>query len=394
MNTIELEQKYVVHAYNRPPIVLVDGQGAWLEDAEGRRYLDLVAGIAVSALGYGDAEIVETICQAGKKPLHYSNLYHNEPMARLAAKLVEITPFADRVHFQNSGTESTEAAMKFARKFARTHFGEGKTNIVAFSGAFHGRTMGALAATPREKYQKPYEPLMPGVRFAEFNDIESAAAAIDDSVCAVILEPIQGEGGIHPAEEAFLVALRELTHQHNALLIFDEVQCGVGRTGAFWAHQHTGVLPDILCSAKPLANGLPIGAVLVTERVAEVIHPGDHGTTFAGGPFVTSVANVVVDRISQPAFLQHVQETGAYFMQRLQALGNPHILEVRGRGLMLGVQLDMPAAPVVQAGYQHGLLLLNAGADVLRIVPPLIVSKDEIDIAMERLAATLASVQP
>ena len=392
MNPIELEQKYLVHAYNRPPFVLADGEGVWLEDTDGNRYLDLVAGIAVSALGYGDAEIAETICRAGKKPLHYSNLYHNEPMARLAAKLVEITPFADRVHFQNSGTESTEAAMKFARKFARTHFGEGKTDIVAFTGAFHGRTMGALAATPREKYQKPYEPLMPGVRFAEYNNIESAIETIDDSVCAVILEPIQGEGGIHPADNAFLAALRELTREHEALLIFDEVQCGVGRTGAFWAHEHYGVLPDILCSAKPLANGLPIGAVLVTERVAEVIHPGDHGTTFAGGPFVTSVANVVVDRISDPAFLQRVQETGAYFKERLEALENPHIVEVRGRGLMLGVQLDMPAGPVVQAGYGHGLLLLNAGADVLRLVPPLIISKDEIDIAIDRLAAVLAEV--
>jgi acetylornithine/N-succinyldiaminopimelate aminotransferase len=233
---------------------------------------------------------------------------------------------------------------------------------------------------------------MPGVRFAEYNDIESAREAIDDSVCAVILEPIQGEGGIHPVDNAFLVALRELTHQHNALLIFDEVQCGVGRTGDFWAHEPTGVLPDILCSAKPLANGLPIGAVLVTERVADVIHPGDHGTTFAGGPFVTAVSNVVVDRVSDPAFLQRVQETGAYLMERLRKLENPHIQEVRGRGLMLGVQLDMPAGPVVQAGYKHGLLLLNAGADVLRLVPPLIIGKDEVDIAIERLAAILAEV--
>ena len=392
MNPIELEQKYVVHAYNRPPFVLVDGEGVWLEDSDGNRYLDLVAGIAVSALGYGDAEIAETICEAGKKPLHYSNLYHNEPMSRLAAKLVEITAFAERVHFQNSGTESTEAAMKFARKFARTHFGEGKTTIVAFTGAFHGRTMGALAATPREKYQKPFAPLMPGVRFAEYNNIDSAIAAIDDTVCGVIIEPIQGEGGIHPAEGEFMAALREVTREHDALLIFDEVQCGVGRTGAFWAHEHYGVLPDILCSAKPLANGLPIGAVLVTERVAEVIHPGDHGTTFAGGPFVTSVANVVVDRISNPAFLQSVQEKGAYFKERLESLDNPHIVEVRGRGLMLGVQLDMPAGPVVQAGYKHGLLLLNAGADVLRLVPPLIISNDEIDIAIDRLAAVLAEV--
>ncbi len=390
MNAIELEKKYVVHAYNRPPIVLVDGQGVWLEDAEGNRYLDLVAGIAVSALGYGDPEIAETICEAGKKPLHYSNLYHNEPMARLAAKLVEITPFADRVHFQNSGTESTEAAIKFARKFARTHFGEGKSDIIAFTGAFHGRTMGALAMTPRDKYQKPYEPLMPGVRFARFNDLESAREVIDDSVCAIIVEPIQGEGGIHPAGVDFLVGLRELAWEHGALLIFDEVQCGVGRTGTFWAHEQMGALPDILCSAKPLANGLPIGAVLVTERVAEVIHPGDHGTTFAGGPFVTAVANVVVDRIREPAFLQHVQETGAYFKARLEALNHPHIQEVRGRGLMLGVQLDMPAGPVVQAGYKHGVLLLNAGADVLRLVPPLVISKEEVDIAVERLTAALA----
>ncbi len=390
MNAIELEKKYVVHAYNRPPIVLVDGQGVWLEDAEGNRYLDLVAGIAVSALGYGDPEIAETICEAGKKPLHYSNLYHNEPMARLAAKLVEITPFADRVHFQNSGTESTEAAIKFARKFARTHFGEGKSDIIAFTGAFHGRTMGALAMTPRDKYQKPYEPLMPGVRFARFNDLESAREVIDDGVCAIIVEPIQGEGGIHPAGVDFLVGLRELAWEHDALLIFDEVQCGVGRTGTFWAHEQMGALPDILCSAKPLANGLPIGAVLVTERVAEVIHPGDHGTTFAGGPFVTAVANVVVDRIREPAFLQHVQETGAYFKARLEALNHPHIQEVRGRGLMLGVQLDMPAGPVVQAGYKHGLLLLNAGADVLRLVPPLIISQEEVDIAVERLTAALA----
>ncbi len=390
MNAIELEQKYVVHAYNRPPIVLVDGQGVWLEDADGNRYLDLVAGIAVNALGYGDPEIASAICEAGKKPLHYSNLYHNEPMARLAQKLVEITPFADRVHFQNSGTESTEAAIKFARKFARTHFGEGKTDVVAFTGAFHGRTMGALAMTPREKYQKPYQPLMPGVRFARFNDIDSVREVIDDGVCAIIIEPIQGEGGIHPADVGFMAALRELAWEHNALLIFDEVQCGVGRTGTFWAHESLGVLPDILCTAKPLANGLPIGAVLVTERVAEVIHPGDHGTTFAGGPFVTSIANVVVNRISDPAFLQHVQETGAYFKARLEALNSPHIVEVRGRGLMLGVQLDTPAAPVVQAGYEHGLLLLNAGADVLRLVPPLIIRKDEVDIAVERLAAVLA----
>ena len=392
MNPIQLEQRYLVQAYSRPDFVLEDGEGVWLRDASGKRYLDLVAGIAVNALGYGDPEIEQTICSMAAKPLHYSNLYHSEPMARLAARLVDVTPFADRVHYQNSGTECNEAAFKFARKWAREHFGEGKSDIVAFTGAFHGRTMGALAATPRPKYQDPYRPLMPGVRFARFNDPDSAAEVIDDHVCAVIVEPIQGEGGVHPAEDAFMTALRELTHKHNALLIFDEVQCGVGRTGRFWAHEVHGVLPDMLCAAKPLAAGLPIGVVLVTERVAEVIHPGDHGTTFAGGPLVTAVADVVVRRISDPAFLARVEKTGAYFKERLEELNSPHIREVRGRGLMLGVQLDMPAAPVVRAGYDQGLLLLNAGPDVLRIIPPLIIAPAEVDEAIDRLAAALAQV--
>ncbi|NOZ49887.1 MAG: aspartate aminotransferase family protein [Chloroflexi bacterium] len=387
--TIQLEQQYLVHAYNRAPFVFTDGEGVWLQDDAGNRYLDLVAGIAVNALGYGDAELVQVMQAAASKPLHYSNLYHSQPMAQLAARLVQVTPFAERIHFQNSGTECNEAAIKFARKWARSHFGEGKTDIIAFSGAFHGRTMGALAATPRPKYQDPFRPLMPGVRLAEFNDPDSLAATIDDHVCAVIVEPVQGEGGIHPATPAFMSALRELCHRHNALLILDEVQCGVGRTGTFWAHETYGIMPDILCAAKPLAAGLPIGAVLTSGRVAEAIHPGDHGTTFAGGPFVTAVANVVVERVSQPAFLRHVSETGAYFQEKLQEINSPHIIEVRGKGLMLGVQLDMPTAPIIQAGYQHGLLLLNAGADVLRLIPPLIISRDEVDIAVERLTAIL-----
>ncbi|MCO6453434.1 MAG: aspartate aminotransferase family protein [Caldilineales bacterium] len=390
MNPIELEQQYLVHAYARSPMALDNGHGVWLQDTEGNSYLDLVAGIAVNALGYGDPELAEVIRERASKPYHFSNLYHSEPMARLAARLVEATPFADRVHFQNSGTESTEAAMKFARKWARENYGEGKTNIVAFSGAFHGRTMGALAATPRPKYQDPFKPLMPGVRLAEFNDPASAAAAIDDSVCAVIVEPVQGEGGVHPASNEFMIALRELTHRHNALLILDEVQCGVGRTGTFWAHEPYGILPDILCAAKPLAVGLPIGAVLVTNRVAEVIRPGDHGTTFAGGPFVTAVADVVVRRISDPDFLQQVRNTGAYFKERLEEINSPHIQEVRGRGLMLGVQLDIPAIPLVQAGYQKGMLLLNAGPDVLRLIPPLIITPAEVDIAIDRLSALLS----
>ncbi len=387
----ELEQRYLVQAYGRAPFVLAGGHGAWLEDADGNSYLDLAAGIAVNALGHGDPDVVAALRDAAASPLHYSNLYLSEPMVRLAQRLVEATPFANRVHFQNSGTESNEAAIKFARKWARTHFGEGKTDIVAFSGGFHGRTMGALAATPRPKYQDPFRPLMPGVRFATFNDLDSAAQVVDDQVCAVILEPIQGEGGIYAASSEFMAGLRELTHRHQALLILDEVQCGVGRTGAFWAYEHYGILPDMLCAAKPLASGLPIGAVLVTDRVAEVIHAGDHGTTFAGGPFVTAVADAVVRKVSEPTFLAHVQEVGAYFRERLEEINSPHIKEVRGRGLMLGVQLDIPAGPVIQAGYKQGVILLNAGPDVLRLVPPLILSKAEVDQGVERLSAALAA---
>ncbi len=391
--TIELEQQNVVQAYARPPFVLEDGEGVWLKDSNGKQYLDMVSGIAVNALGYGDPEIADTLRDQATKPFHYSNLYHSEPMTRLAARLVDATPFADRVHFQNSGSESNEAAIKFARKWARIHYGEGKTNIVAFSGAFHGRTMGALALTPRPKYQEPFKPLMPGVRLAEFNNLESAAEAIDDSVCAVILEPVQGEGGIYPASNEFMVAVRELTRNHNALMILDEIQCGVGRTGTFWAYEPYGILPDVLCAAKPLAAGLPIGAVLVTERVADIIHPGDHGATFAGGPLVTSIADVVVRRVSDSDFLTHVQETGAYLKERLQEINSPHIQGVRGRGLMLGVQLDIPVLPLVQAGYEHGILLLNAGCDVLRLIPPLIVTKAEVDLAVDRIATLLIQAE-
>lgn len=390
MNPIlELDQQFLVPAYARAPFVLAGGEGVWVEDSDGHRYLDLVAGIAVNALGYGDPEVVAALQEAATKPLHFSNLYLNGPMARLAARLVGVTSFAGRVHFQNSGAESNEAAIKFARKWAREHFGDGKTDVVAFSGGFHGRTMGALALTPRPKYQDPFRPLMPGARIAAFDDLDSAAQAIDDGVCAVVVETVQGEGGIHPATNEFLVGLRELTHRHNALLILDEVHRGVGRTGTFWAYEPYGILPDLLCAAKPLAAGLPIGAVLVTERVAQVIHAGDHGTTFAGGPFVSAVADVVVRRISDPAFLRHVQATGAYFKERLEEINSPHITEVRGRGLMLGVQLDIPAAPIIQAGYRHGLLLLNAGPDVLRLFPPLVITPAEVDIAVERLAAVL-----
>ncbi|MEP7294393.1 MAG: aminotransferase class III-fold pyridoxal phosphate-dependent enzyme, partial [Chloroflexota bacterium] len=282
-SVIELEGAHLVQSYKRPQFVLERGKGMTLYDENGKAYQDWVAGIAVNALGYGDPGLTQAIQQAATGLIHTSNLYYTAPQAELAAMLCEKS-FADRVFFSNSGTEANEGAIKFARKAAYDSGNPAKTEIVHFSHAFHGRTMGSLALTPKEKYQKPFGPLMPGAVMAEFNDIASAEAAISENTAAVFVEPIQGEGGIHVATPEFLQALRSLCDKFNAVLIFDEIQCGMGRTGSMWAHTSSGVTPDMMTLAKPLAGGLPIGAILVTEAVAAHIHPGDHGTTFGGGP--------------------------------------------------------------------------------------------------------------
>ncbi len=397
-----MEHEYLLQVYPRPPISCwtTATAAAWWT-AEGREYIDCVAGIAVNALGYGDLDLLAALHEQAGKLWHVSNLYHTEPQARLAQLLCE-TSFADRVHFANCGASANESAFKFARRYARERARSrpaedfekagpsfGKYHIVAFSGGFHGRLFGSLAATDRPKYQQPFEPLMPGVRFAQFNDLDSAAAAIRDDVCAVIVEPIQGEGGVHPATPAFLAGLRALCDQHDALLIFDEVQCGLGRSGTLWAYEGYDVQPDMLTAAKPLAGGLPMGAVLLTQRVADAIHPFDHASTFAGGPLVSAVAAALVQKVSQPAFLQAVQENGEYLRERLAELNSPHILEVRGVGLLVGLELDILAADVVKAGYGQGLLLVGAGPNVLRLAPPLIISRDEIDQVVERLQQIL-----
>ncbi len=387
----DLEHDYVLQTYARAPFALDHGQGCWVYDTDGVAYLDCMAGIAVNALGHADPELVAVLTEQAGKLWHVSNLYHSAPQARLAQKLCE-TSFADRVFFCNSGAEANEGALKFARKWAHDTYGPEKSAFVAFTGAFHGRTFGALAVTPREKYQAPFRPLLPGVRIAPFNDLAGTEAVMGDDVCAVIVEPVQGEGGIHPATPAFLAGLRELCDRHHALLIFDEIQCGLGRTGALWAYQGYGVAPDLLTAAKPLAGGLPMGAVLLTQAVADVMHPGDHGSTFAGGPLVAAVAEAVLARVSDPAFLADVTEKGAYLRERLEEINSPHITEVRGAGLMLGVDLDLPAADVVGAGYRHGLLMVNAGPNILRLVPPLVISRQEIDLLVERLSAVFAEL--
>lgn len=382
------EARYVMQTYRRADVVLERGEGVYLFDTDGKRYLDFMSGIAVTALGHADPAVTAAVAEQAATLTHVSNLYHTIPGVGLARRLVTHS-FADRVFFTNSGAEANEGALKFARKWARVHGGEGKHEIVAFSGSFHGRTMGALSVTYKAVYREPFAPLVPGVCFAPFNDLDAARALISDATCAVIVEPVQGEGGIHAATPEFLRGLRALCDRHGALLIFDEIQCGLGRTGHLWAHEVYQVTPDIMTLAKPLANGLPIGAILLTEDVAAAIGPGEHGSTFAGGPLVTRAAQVVFDRVSDPAFLAAVAENGDYLRARLHELGSPLVVEVRGMGLLVGVELNTAVAPVVAAAREKGLLIINAGETILRIAPPLIVTRDHIDDAVAILEACL-----
>lgn len=391
-NTIQDEQTYLVQTYGQPDFVLTNGEGVTLYDSDGKAYTDWVAGIAVNALGYGDEGFQGAIQQQLETGvIHVSNLYHTEPHIRLAKLLVE-NSFADRVFFANSGTEANEGALKFARKVAFANGQKDKYEIVCFTGAFHGRTMGALAVTPKAKYQEPFHPLIQGVKVAEFNNLDSAKKAISEKTAVVIVEPIQGEGGINLADTEFLQGLRQLCDEHDALLIFDEIQCGVGRTGQLWGHEASGVTPDIMTLAKPLAGGLPIGAILVKQHVADAIKPGDHGTTFAGGAMVTRAAEYVVTQIHQPEFLAHVKEVGDYLLERLEEINSPLIKEVRGRGLMCAIELSVEAAPIIKAGYEHGLLLVNAGTHVVRFVPPLTIEKQHVDELIEKLTMILGEV--
>lgn len=374
----EKTARYVLNTYPRAPFVLTSGQGMYLFDSDGRRYLDFTSGISVNALGHSDPGVVAAVQEQINQLSHVCNLYHSAPQADLAEMLCQLG-FADKVYFANSGTEAIEAAIKFARKYAQVTYGPGKTGLVAFRGAFHGRTAGSLALTPREKYQAPFRPLMPGVDFAPFNDLAAAEKLIGPQTCAVFVEPVQGEGGIHTATTDFLTGLRALCDRHGALLIFDEIQCGMGRTGTLWAYEQTGVQPDMLALAKALGGGLPIGATLLTDAVAGVMEIGDHGSTFAGGPVICRAAQVVLERVSDPAMLAHVRAMGELLSDRLHELHSPHITEVRGPGLMIGVELDLDVAPLIKAAYARGLLMINAGPKVLRLLPPLIVEESHID---------------
>lgn len=389
---IQAEQDYVVQTYVRPDFVLTRGQGMTVYDSEARAYQDWVAGIAVNALGYGDPGILDAMQKQAETGLvHTSNLYHTEPHTRLARQLIEKS-FADRVFFCNSGAEANEGALKFARRVAHDTGNLQKTRVVTFDNAFHGRTLAALSITPKSKYQAPFRPLMPDVVVGHYNDLTSAESLIDDNTAAVIVEPIQGEGGINIASMEFLRGLRSLCDAHQAILIFDEVQCGMGRTGHLWGHEAVGVTPDIMTIAKPLAAGLPIGAILCTQSIADHLKPGDHGSTFAGGPLVTSVADYVLGRVSDKTFLAHVAAVGEYLLERLSEINSPLIVDVRGRGLMCALELSIEVAPVIKHGYSRGLLLVNAGAHVIRLVPPLIATHQDVDYLIEKLTSILKEV--
>jgi acetylornithine aminotransferase len=397
---IKAESELFVQTYARSPVVFVSGEGCKLYDTENKEYLDLTAGIAVNALGHGDPTWVKAVTEQAGKLAHVSNLYHTVPQVKLAERLVGAS-FADRVFMVNSGTEANEAAIKFARKYhhalAKEKNEQGATELVAFTNGFHGRTLGALSLTSKVQYRTPFEPLVPGASFVDFGDLEATrAAVVAGKTAAIFVEPLQGEGGVCSATASFLTGLRELCDETGTLLVFDEVQCGLGRTGRLWAHEAYDVRPDIMTLAKPLAGGLPIGAVLVTERVAASIAAGDHGSTFAGGPLVCHAAVAVLDRIQAPGFLESVAEKGEYLRAQLrEKLGNnPHVKEVRGEGLLVGIQLDVPASPLVAAALKAGLLILTAGkGDVVRLAPPLIISTQEIDQAVAILDSCMSSLQ-
>lgn len=390
-STHQKASQVLVQTYPRPDIVFDHGHGSTLYDDSGKAYLDFGAGIAVNALGHSDDAWVQDVANQAGKLVHVSNLFHTRPQIELAERLVN-SCFADRLFFVNSGSEANETALKFARKWARTNHGEHKTGLAAFTHSFHGRSSGALSLTAKAKYRDPFEPLVPGVKFLEYNNADSLSA-IDDSICAVFVEPVQGEGGVYPAHADFLQAVREVCSSHNALLVFDEVQCGLGRTGRLWAHQTYSVTPDIMTAAKPLAGGLPIGAALVTDEVASAIGPGDHGSTFAGGPLICAAAIHTFDRIARDEFLEAVREKSALLQDGLRGLNSDLVLDVRGSGMLIGVEMSTAVKPILETALDMGLIVLSAGENVLRICPPLTISKEEIQSGLEILQEALVTVK-
>ena len=389
-NTPSLADKYIFQTYGRFPITLIRGEGCRVWDEEGKEYLDFVGGLAVCALGHSSPLVTRALEEQSKKLVHVSNLYYTRPQAELAQLLVE-NSFADRVFFANSGAEANEAAIKLARRYSKEKFGLGRHVIISMEDSFHGRTMATLSATGQAKIQKGYDPLLGGFKFVPFNDLSSLDQAIDDTVCGVIIEPIQGEGGVVCPNPDYLKGVDGICRDRDLVLIFDEVQVGMGRTGKLFAHEHFGVTPHIMTLAKALANGLPIGAMLSTEELSGAFGPGSHASTFGGTPLVTAVAKAVLNSLIEDGWIDNSRKMGEYFKEKLQGLQKKFnfIKEVRGFGLILGVELDRPGAPVVTACMERGFLINCAQENVLRFLPPLIVGKGEIDLLVETLDEVL-----
>ncbi|MCK5199517.1 MAG: acetylornithine transaminase [Spirochaetales bacterium] len=389
MESIEKKaSKVLMHTYNSIPISLVSGDGCYVKDSAGKEYLDFLAGIAVNALGYNHPEFNNAVQNQLNKIIHYSNLFYNEQQIELADKLVSNSHF-DKAFFCNSGTESVEAALKLAKKIGKLKK-NGASKIIAMKKSFHGRTIGSLSLTGQIKYQEAFLPLLPGVMFAEFNNFNDLNSKVDDKTCAVIIEPVQGEGGIYPAEQEYLEKVRELCTKEKIALIFDEVQCGIGRTGLLFAHEHFNVHPDIICLAKGLGGGLPIGAILSTEAFNQ-FEPGDHAATFGGNPLVCTGASAVLTELLDNKLLEHTKKAGTYLKLKLNELKIKYksITEVRGLGLMLGIELTIPAGDIISKCRENGLLLAAAGTSVIRFVPPLIVTEKDIDKAVGILDSVL-----
>jgi predicted acetylornithine/succinylornithine family transaminase len=393
----EEEKRFIINTYNRQPdftLLITRGKGTLVWDENGKAYLDFVGGLAVNALGHACPHVIKAAWEQMNKVIHTSNLYYSEPQVKLARCLTE-NSVADRVFFCNSGAEANEAAIKLARKYSKLHLNADKFEIITALNSFHGRTLATITATGQEKFQKGFEPLVPGFRYARFNDLDSFESQLNDFTCAIMVEPVQGEGGVHVAAADFLVGLRRLCDENRLLLIFDEVQCGTGRTGRLFAYEHYEVLPDIFTLAKALGGGFPIGAMLCREKVASGFSPGDHASTFGGNPVACAAAFAVMEEILQEGFLEDVTDKGIYFQEKLQLLKGKFpgvISEIRGKGLMIGMELQEKGQAVQRSCQEKGLLVNCIGDRILRFLPPLNVSRGELDSALEVLQNTFTEV--
>ncbi len=388
---IDMAEKYLVHTYNKFKIVLEKGDGVHLYDVDGKEYLDFASGIAVFALGYNNKEFNDAIKNQVDKLIHTSNLFYNEPASIAAKKVVDVTGLK-KVFFTNSGTEAIEGAIKMAKKYAYIRDGHTDHEIIAMEHSFHGRSLGALAVTGTKKYREPFEPMGGVVRFATYNDIDSVKKLINDKTCAIILETVQGEGGIYPAEESFIKEIRKICDEKDIVMICDEIQCGMGRTGTMLAYEQYGIKPDIVTMAKALGCGIPVGAFVAGEKTCESLVPGDHGTTYGGNPLATAAVSTVFDIFEKSDILENVVEVSAYFEEQLDKIVEDfdNVTARRGKGLMQGLVLTTPPSETINKCLENGLIVISAGSDVLRMVPPLVITKHDVDEMIRILRIALA----